>query len=197
MKARSLFAVALAAVLVPALATAAPRSGAQPASRGSMMNSLWAGGFLGYETDDLDGIALRADVEVPFTALAPQVNLSWVGSLGYSRLTDDLPGNIDVTANIFKIIPAARFSFPVAPQLTIFADAGLGLYYANIDVDRSPFFGTGFDDDELSIMMRFGGGAWFDVNERTRIGAAIEFDPYFGDFDQTTFILQAGVMFRL
>jgi hypothetical protein len=182
MKPRSLFAVALAATLVPVLAAAAPAS----AAKGSSRLSMWAGGFFGYETDDFDGLALRADVEGPLGALSPQVDLSWVGSLGYSRLSDEVPGNVDVDADILKFIPAARLSFPVNPQLTLFADAGLGFYYANVE-----------DDDEFSLMMRFGGGGWLELNQTTRIGAAVEVDPYFGDFDQTTFIIQAGVMFRL
>jgi hypothetical protein len=189
MKIRSLFALALVALLVPAAASAAPAARSQ---------AFEIGGFVGYETDDFDGIALRFDGEMPFGAIAPNIDLSFVGSIGFSHLTFDGPFGADVDANILKIIPAARFTFALNPQFSLFADGGLGLYYANLDLDTGPF-GGGIegDDDELSLMMRIGGGAWFRVNEQTRIGAAIEFDPYFGDFDQTTFIIQAGAMFRL
>jgi hypothetical protein len=196
MKARSLFALALAALLVPAAVSAAPAKAA-PASP---MQGLSIGGTIGYETDDLGGIALRADAELPFKALSPQVNLSWVGSLGYSRLTDSV-GEIDTTANVIKIIPSARFTFPVTPQFSVFGDAGLGLYYASLSVDEItiPGLGTvgGGDDSEFSLMMRIGGGVWYQLNETTRVGGLLEFDPYFGDFDQTTFIFQAGAMFRM
>jgi hypothetical protein len=188
MKVRSLFALALAALLVPAAASAAP---AKTAPASSPTQGLSVGGFVGYETDDLSGVALRLDGELPYRALSPQVNLSWVGSLGLSFLSED---NVDAT--VFKIIPAARFTFPVNPQLSVFGDAGLGLYYASLSLDNVP---AGFDDSdsEFSIMMRFGGGLWYQLNPQTRIGAAIEFDPYFGDFDQTTFIIQGGAMFRM
>ncbi len=209
MKLHSLLALALAALLVPAAAHAAPppaRAAAAPAS-GTPFDALSVGGFVGYETDDLGGITLRLDGELPYGALAPQVHLSWVGSIGFSHLTDSV-GSTDFTANILKIIPAARFSFPINPQLTLFADGGLGLYYSSWTVEYPAFttpFGTtpGYkvDDGEVGLMMRIGGGAWYAVNPTTRIGAAIEFDPYFGDVigndNQTTFIIQAGAMFKL
>ena len=124
--------------------------------------------------------------------------MSWVGSIGFSHLTDS-GGGVDVTANILKIIPAARFTFPVNPQLSIFGDAGLGLYYVSMKTEVTlPFIGTqSVSDSETSLMMRIGGGLWYAVNPTTRVGAAIEFDPYFGDFDQSTFIIQGGAMFKL
>lgn len=202
MTVRSLLAVALAAVLAPAAASAAnlvPMKATRSASSttGSGMEGLSVGGFIGYETDDLSGLSLRLDGELPFQALGPQLNLSWVGSLGYSRLTED-EGGVEFTANILKIIPAARLTFPVNDQFSLFADGGLGLYYASWDVEYpAPFSALDFDDSEFSILMRIGGGAFYQLNPNTRIGASIEFDPYFGDFDQTTFIIQAGAMFRL
>jgi opacity protein-like surface antigen len=202
MKARTLLAAVIAALLVPAVATAAP---AKPAARsaarssgGSQLQGLSIGGFVGYETDDLSGLSLRADGELPLTALAPQVNLSGVGSIGYSRLSDDLGFGFDFTANILKIVPAARFTFPLNPQFSLFGDAGLGLYYASWDLDVPTVFGKRtVSDSEFSLMMRIGGGAWFHVNEQTRIGAMLEFDPLFGDLDQNTFLVQVGAMFRL
>jgi opacity protein-like surface antigen len=203
MKARTLLAAALAALLVPAAALAAPAKArparAAAAEPASGMQGLSVGGFIGYETDDLSGLSLRLDGELPFRALSPQVNLSWVGSLGYSRLSDDLGGGFDFVANVVKVIPAARFTFAVNPQLSIFGDAGLGFYYASWELDVPSFFGgsTTVDDSEFSLLMRIGAGAWYQMNEKTRIGAMLEFDPFFGDFDQTTFIIQAGAMFTL
>jgi hypothetical protein len=194
MNVRSLSALALAALLVPAAAQAAP------APSGSRSQALEIGGFIGYEDDDFEGLALRLDGEMPFGAVAPNVDLSFVGSIGYSRLSLDAGRGIDVDANILKIIPAARFTFELNPEFSLFADGGLGLYYASAEADQGPFgFGGTVDDDdsEFSLMMRIGGGAWYRVSETTRIGLAIEFDPYFGDFDQTTFIIQGGAMFRL
>lgn len=207
MKARSFLAAVLAALLVPAVAAAAPvkpGTKAAPAressTSGSQLQGLSVGGFVGYETDDLSGLSLRLDGELPFKALSPQVNLSWVGSLGYSRISDDLGFGFDFTANIIKIVPAARFTFPLNPQFSLFADGGLGLYYASWSLDMPDLFTGGkttVDDSEISLMMRIGGGAWYHVNEQTRIGAMLEFDPLFGDLDQNTFLIQVGAMFKL
>jgi hypothetical protein len=208
MKVRSLFALAIAALVAPVAASAAPQSASRTAPVAMTSSALEIGGFVGYETDDLSGITLRVDGELPFQALSPQIKLSWVGSIGFSHLTEDGFGG-EVTANILKLVPAARFSLPVNPQFTLFADAGLGLYYSAWEIKQDAIFVPGFgaigggkiDDSEVGLMMRIGAGAWFQVNPATRIGASIEFNPYFGDViataDQTTFILQAGAMFRM
>ncbi len=202
MNVRSLLGIALATLLIPAAASAAPRGSAPVASSG-----LSLGGFIGYESDDLGGPAFRFDGELPFQALSPGVNLSWVGSIGYSRLTKSVGAfgvAADITANVFKFIPAARFSFVLSPQFSLFADGGLGIYHAQETFESvffDPFSGTylrgSISDSTTSLMMRFAGGAWLQVNPQTRIGAAIEYSPYFGDFDQNTFTFQIGAMFRM
>jgi hypothetical protein len=198
MKARPLLAVALAATLAPAVSSAAPRT---TGSQAPSMQNLSVGGFIGYETDDLSGLALRLDGEMPFTALSEQATLSLVGSVGYSYLTEDFEGTTyDFTAHVLKVIPAARISFAINPQFTLFGDAGLGVYYAAVNIDTpDPIFNDAVEDEfgGFGIMMRIGGGAWYHLSPTMRIGAGIEFDPYFGDFDQTTFIAQVGAMFRL
>ena len=217
MKFRSLIAVAL---LVPAAAFAAPaktaapaaKSAARPAAASSAsanpVDNLQVGGFLGYETDDVSGVSLRVDGEIPFQALSPQINLSWVGSLGYSRLTKSQSAfgmTTDFTANILKAIPAARFTFPVNPQISLFADAGLGLAYVSAKIEESvPGYGSAsVSDSTINFIMRLGAGAFYQVNPKTKIGAMIEIDPFFGDFgfsgasSQSPFLIQAGAMFRM
>ena len=226
MKVRSLLAVAL---LAPSLALAAPSSGskssaksssssqakssaAAPASQAappSQYGGLSVGGFIGYETDDVSGLALRLDGELPFKALSPAVNMSWVGSIGYSHLTESVPFG-DFTSNVLKIVPAARFTLPLNPQFDVFGDVGLGIAYVSANIDIHPPFGGGasFSDSTFNIMMRFGAGAWFHVNPQLRVGAMLEFDPIFGDYgfsgangvtgsSQNTFNILAGAMYRL
>lgn len=214
MKLRSLVAVSL---LVPAVALAAPagsKAASKPASRpaastaptGAGLQGLQVGGWLGYETDDVGGLALRADAELPFRDLTPQLKLSFVGSLGYSRLGWDIPFG-DFTANVFKLVPAARFTMPLNPQFEVFGDVGLGLAYVSVSIEQN-FLGERFkaDDSTVNIMMRFGVGAFYRVNEQLKVGAMIELDPYFGDFgfnangvggSQTTFNILGGAMFRI
>ncbi len=199
MKLRSLIAVAL---LAPAVALAAPASRSTAAA--SPLDGIQVGGFIGYETDDVSGLALRLDGEIPFRDLAPQVKLSWVGSLGYSHLTDSNFGG-DFTSNVFKVVPAARFTVPLNPQFSVFGDVGLGLAFVSAKLSvSSPFFGTiSQSDSSVNLMMRFGVGAWYHANDRLKIGAMLELDPIFGDYgfngasSQTTFNFLVGLMYRL
>jgi hypothetical protein len=207
MKVRSLFALALAALLAPVAASAAPTGRPAPVATTSSTSALEIGGFVGWESDDIGGIALRLDGELPFQALSPQIKMSWVGSIGFSHLSDDFNG-IDVAVNILKLVPAARFTLPLNNQFSLYADGGLGLYYASWSMESPDLTvgpitipGTKIDDSDFGLMMRIGAGAWYQVNPKTRIGASLEFDPYFGDVfgpeGQTTFLIQAGAMFRM
>ncbi len=206
MKLSKLVAVAL---LAPAVAFAAPRSSSRTSSTaGSPLEGLEVGGFLGYETDDLSGISLRLDGEVPFRPLAPQLNLSFVGSFGYSHLTWS-EGYGKWTANTFKLIPAARFTMPLNPQFSVFGDGGLGLAYVRVKAESSIpgyAYNVSATDSTINLMVRLGVGAWYHVNPQLKLGAMLEFDPVFGDYGynangvgggQNTFLIQIGGMFKI
>lgn len=195
MNVRSLLAVALAALLVPLAASAQTRRATTTTSRPAS-NALSLGGWLGYEMGDVDGFQLRVDGEMPFQQLTPQVKLSLVGSIGYTFAGDDAPG-VDISVNRLKIVPAARFTLPVNPQLSFFGDAGIGLVYTTFDVNYDAFAGFDYDDSEIALMLRLAAGGFFQVNPQTRVGAQIVLDPMFGDYDDTTFALMVGAMFTL
>jgi len=203
MHVRPLLAAALAALLaVPVVSSAQAKRGtaqkAQPAPAAAGTTNLSVGGFLGFETGDLDGFALRADAELPFQQMTPQVALSLVGSLGYSRFSEDLPFG-DASWNIIKIIPAARFTLPVNPQIDVYGDGGLGLYYFSFSSEQTlPFIGrVDADDSGFGFMLRLAAGGFFKVNPKLKVGAEIGLLPYFGDVDTTDFTIMGGVMFAL
>jgi len=192
MHVRSLLAVVIAALLVPAAAHAKAPVRPAPASK-----QLSVGGFVGYEMGDLDGLVLRADGEMPFQKLTPQIALSFVGSVGFSHLTTSEFG-ADFTANILKVVPAARFTLPVNPQISVFGDAGLGLYYASVSSEIT-FLGVTqkVSDSSVGLMLRLAAGGFYQVNPRMKVGAALQLDPMFGDYDDATFSLLAGLMYQL
>jgi hypothetical protein len=202
MHVRSLLVVALAALLSAPLAASAQ---ARPAARSaSAPSALAVGGWLGYETGDLDGVALRLEGELPFQQLTPEIALSFVGSAGYSRLSEDLGGGFDITANILKLVPAARFTLAVTPELSLFGDGGLGLYYASVTADTVDLDPVTFQfrrrevsDSNVGLMMRLGVGAFFRVNPQLRLGGALVLDPMFGDYDDSTFTVQVGLSYQL
>jgi opacity protein-like surface antigen len=196
MNVRSLLAVALAALLVPLAASAQTRRTSTSSARAAQSNALSVGGWIGYETGDADGFQLRADGEMPFQQLTPQIKLSLVGSIGYTFAGWDFPGG-DVSVNRLKIVPAARFTLPVNPQLSLFGDAGLGLHYTSVSFEYDGFGAEDLDDSELGLLLRLAAGGFFQVNPQLRVGAQIVLDPIFGDYDDTTFAIMVGAMFAL
>lgn len=188
--------LAALALALPALASAQARSAA-PRGYGTQLGAL-----IGFEDGDGDtGLALRLDGEFPYQALAPAVRLSFVGSLGYSRWSYD-PGffsDYDATLNIFKFVPAARFSFGRSPVLRPYFDAGLGFYYASFSIETRDVFGNVVKntDSDLSLMMRFAGGLLFQVSPTVALGGELGLTPYFGDVDDNTFSLMFAASFQL
>jgi Outer membrane protein beta-barrel domain len=203
MLARPLFAAALAALL------AVPSAGSAQAKRGTRTQAaapagatapgaLTVGGFIGIETGDLSGFALRVDGELPFQRLSPQVNLSLVGSLGYTHFGKDIPFGT-IRYNIVHVIPAARFTLPVNPQFDVYGDAGLGLYYYSGTAKTTvPFFGTVEDSTSgVGLMMRFAVGGFYHVSPKLRLGAELGLLPYFNKVDTNDWSLLVGAMFAI
>lgn len=202
---RSLFAVALAALLAgPSAAHAQKKSTAKAAPAASTTSTgarqLSLGGWIGYEMGDLDGLQLRGEGEMSFMQLAPMVELSFVGAVGYSYLTTEESAfgyKVESTAHLLKLVPAARFTFPVAPKFKLFADAGLGFYYSSVSIDTNVPGGFDFDDSYAGFMLRLAGGGMFQVNPRLSLGGQLSLDPMFGDYDDTTFTILAGLTYKL
>jgi len=212
MHVRSLLALTLAALLAgPAAAQAQSKKSSQkqakaapaesaPSSSASPQLSL--GGWIGYEMGDLDGLQLRVDGVMPFRRLSPQVELSWVGSIGYSYLTHSesaFGATAKATANVLKFVPAARFTFPVNPQVSFYGDAGLGLYWASVSTKvTDPFGGTASaSDSDVGFMFRFGVGGFYKLNPKLQLGVGLYVDPMFGSYDDTTWTIMAGALFPL
>lgn len=200
MAVRTTAALALVALLAAPLAAGAqtrrtPKTQAAAPAAAPATDALSLGGFIGYEWgDQVSGLQLRADGEMPFQQLSPQVKLSFVGSLGFTHETYSVTG-LDVTVNRVKIVPAARFTVPLSPQLSLFGDAGLGLHYTHVTSDIV-FFGK-VTDSGIGFMMRFGGGGFFQVNPQLRILGEFVVDPTFGTYHETSVALLVGAMFRI
>ncbi len=214
MHVRSLFAVALAALLVgPATvhaqakktsAKAAPAKAAvAPAQATTTTPNFSIGGWIGYETDDpFGGVQFRGDFVWPFEKLAPGLDLSFVGSVGLSRLSHSesfFGETLDATAWEFKLVPTARFTYTFNPQWSVFGDAGLGLNYTSVSVDTNVFgFGKQtVSDSSTGLMIRLGAGGFFAVAPRVKLGAMIVVDPSTGSNNLDTWSFLAGANFQL
>ena len=206
MRFRTPIALAVAALLAAPLAASAQatKKGTTASSRAAGTtttpgDALTVGGFIGFETGDLTGLALRADVELPFQQLSPQVKLSLVGSLGYTHFGKDIPFG-DITFNVVQLIPAARFTLPINPQFDLYGDGGLGLYYYRFTSKATlPPFALVVDDSGsgLGILMRLAVGGFYKVNPQLRLGAEVGILPYFNKIDTTDLTIMVGAMFAL
>ncbi len=198
-RARSLTLIA-AALLAPAAGRAAP--GAATAGTGRTEGAV----LIGFETSNGDsGVALRLDGVWHQTPLSPQVGLALVGSVGYSRWSEQQTDffyneRLDSTLDIFRIIPAARFTFGTSAQFRPYLDAGIGLYHysvrftvkdlaSGLTVDR-------YTQSETGLALRLAGGVAVRLSETFSLGGEIDFQDGSGNVDSSTSVL-FGATFRL
>jgi hypothetical protein len=195
----ALVAVALAAI--PARRAAAEGPG--PAAAAGDAGPARLGGFAGYGAAATSGLALRGDGELPSRVLGGRVALAWLGSVGFSRLTRAESGfgvNRSVTVALLQVVPGARLSLALGGPLRGYLDAGVGLYRAGTTVRQRYAFGLGSDStssSELAGMLRFGAGFWMRASSRLDVGGGVALEPHLGRFGETTFVFQAGAMYRL
>jgi hypothetical protein len=202
MPTRTFFAVVLAALVAAPSAAGAQtkrstRTASRPAAEATSApgDAMSVGGFVGYEWGDhISGFQLRADGELPFQQLSPQVKMSFVGSVGFTHSTYS-PFGFDTTVNRLKLVPAARFTIPVNPQIGVYGDAGIGLHYTSLTVDFGQFGKT--TDSGIGLLLRFGAGGFFQVNPRLRLLGELVLDPTFGTYHETSLALLVGLMYQL
>jgi Outer membrane protein beta-barrel domain len=206
MTGRRILIAALFAALLPVAASAQSRGVASTSSPGTSGSFL-----LGMEDFSGDtGLALRFDGVMDVKYLAPKVKLSGVVSLGFMHWGDSASYSyglgteqVESSLNIFKLVPAARFTFDIAPSFDLYADAGLGFYYARAnakDTITVPGYITQVTEgsgSDTGIMMRFAGGATFNVSPSFKLGAELGLNPYFGDISDNSFTLMALAQFRM
>lgn len=201
--------------LLAALAVLAATLAAPPAlAQGRMpMN---AAVLLGFEDGDGPaGLALRGDIELVQKPISPGVGLSLVGSLGYSRFSDDggvydayygFDDRWEASLNLIKLVPAARLTFGRSQAVRPYVDAGIGLYYASWNLSESVYVGYPYNqyvqqeysDSETSILLRLGAGVTFQLSPGFSLAGEIGITPYLGDYpDDTMLSLMIGAQFRM
>ena len=164
----------------------------------STPQALRVGGLVGFDIANGEtGFGLRADGELPIQAIGPRIDLTAVGSLGFTRFSDSSStslGSYSQSTNLFKLVPAARFTLPLTPAVGVYGDAGLGLYWARSSVDTP--FGDG-SSSGVGVTMRFAAGGFYEMTPQLRLGAELGLNPYFGDFSEDTLSVLASLTFRL
>jgi opacity protein-like surface antigen len=171
---------------------------------GPPRSSFELGAFGGWEGTSVSGLSLRLDGALALRDVGRWATLSFVGSAGYSRLGDTI-GFIDLSADVYKLVPAARLTVPLGERLALFGDAGVGFAYvrARLTSRSAAFPALSASASTLNVMMRLGAGAWYRASERLKLGVLVEVDPILGDFGYTggpsrnTVLVLAGAMFRI
>jgi hypothetical protein len=201
---------ALPAAAAPAKAaakkTTQPAEEPAPASNGGGgfdLSTASVGGYLGGEFGDADGWYLRFDGSMPIMPLTPDINLRGVGVVGFTRFAEDIPYG-EASTNVFKVLGAGRAQMTVAPQFEAYADLGIGFYFYSSKYDASytdPVSGLTVsmsgDDSGGGLTMRVAAGGLYEINPKTKIGAELGFNPYFGDVDTTEFFIGVGFEYKL
>lgn len=200
--------------MLAVLATSLTASPALAQGRSPMSAAV----LVGFEDGDGPaGLALRFDGELAQRPLSPGVGFSLVGSIGFSHFSDEGGGydafygyddRWEASLNLFKIVPAARFTFGRSAAVRPYVDAGLGLYYASWNVTQhelyyDPWYGTyygeaEFDDSEVGLLLRLAAGLNFQVSPGFALGGEVGVTPYFGDYtDDAMLSLMVSAQFRL
>lgn len=221
MQVRSLFAVALAALLVgPATAHSQARTSskasparataATPTQTTTTNPNFEIGGWIGYTWDDpFGGVQLRGDFVWPFERLGAGWDLSFVGSVGLGYLShsqsfyDPFSGtSMDLKASAweFKLVPTARFTytFPGDTRWSLFGDAGVGLNYTSASAEVDYGFGKQtVSSSGAGLMLRLGVGGFFRVAPRWNLGVTLDYDPSTGSDTLDTKQILVGVKYQL
>jgi opacity protein-like surface antigen len=184
-------------ILAALLAAPAAAEAQAPGSGGFQL-----GGLVGFDLGDLDGFSLRGDGQFELARLAPNVTLSGVGSVGFTRVAESASGSflgdsydIDVSLIFLEFIPAARLTLEATPQLGFYGDLGLGIFWGRFKYDADEF--GEYDDSEVSVAMRLGAGVEFAITPTAKLVGEMAYHPRFGDFGMDTFSIMAGAKFSL
>jgi hypothetical protein len=173
-------AVAVAAVLTPALASAAlaqrradagvptlarreavapvrtvPQQPATPTMTGPEW-SLFGGVASGDNPYDI-GIALGGSGKWRRSDWPVAVR----GDVYFAHHSGDIGsqlGGADISVNLFSVLASAEYAFPTENRLKPYAFGGLGISYANSDVESSVDIGNSYYDNSTDLGFGIGGG---------------------------------------
>jgi len=155
---------------------------------------------LGPEFGDVTAFKFRIDGAMTLQPISREVGLDLVLPLGFSFWGQSygVPGfgNYDVSYFRFELVPSARFTFPVAREITLYADAGLGFGFESVSVS-SPFPVAGADSSGAFGVFRLAGGGFYNLSQQWRL----VFEPvglnfYFGTGSGFAYSLLFGANYR-
>lgn len=163
-----------------AVATGASETSAYASSTSTPSGTgrLFAGGYVGLLAND--GVAPNLGFQVAgpirLAGLPPTLHLEWTGALDlWFRSESEGAGGFEVDATAFNIgvIPGARIVFPIAREVLLTGDLGVGLAFTHTSFSSSGF-GNNIDDSDsdFGVVLRLAAGAIIPLSEKVRLEVA-------------------------
>jgi opacity protein-like surface antigen len=184
---------AAALALVPCIATAAASTA--PRSHGEV-GTFALGGNLGLDLAGNGygaGFRLSGNGYYTVTELAPKLLLDIGGDLGFIYNGCSTNG-VSCSLKTFEIVPTARLRYQILPQLSLYADAGLGLAIASASVTIANVSSSA---SATGGVFRLTGGVLYQIGQRLYlVGEPLGMNFYFYDGSSFHFSILGGVQYR-
>jgi len=127
--------------------------------------------------------------------LALPLNLAFWGdsaALGFGY-------SFDASYIRFEIVPTARVSFPVARDLSLYGDAGLGFQYYSVSVTTNAPIGfpVSYGDSGAGGIFKLAGGGYYSLDPNWRLFLEpISLNFYFGGGSGFVYTIMFGAAYR-
>jgi len=207
-------AAALAFALVPALAAAqtapakkpsrpAPAEATSPAPAPRASSTLPYGISVGIgpSFEGSTAFKLRLEGSMVMKPLFPNstFELALPIGLAFWGQSGGVPGfyTWDVSFVRFEIVPTARISFPVAKDLGLYGDAGLGFNYASASVTTTPALFTYTAASGAGGVFKLAGGGYYSLDPHWRLFVEpIGLNFYFGGVSGFVYSIMFGAAYH-
>ena len=204
-------AAALAFALVPALAAAqtapakkaskpAPAEAA-PAPRASSTLPYSINLAIGPSFEGTTALKLRLEGTMVMKPLFPNSTFELALPLGFAFWGESggVPGfySFDISYFRFEIVPTARVTWPVAKDLGLYADAGLGFVYYSVSSTITGAVPLSFGTSGAGGVFKLAGGGHYAIDPHWRLFVEpVGLNFYFGEGSGFVYTLMFGAAYR-
>jgi hypothetical protein len=181
----------------------APAAATDPAPAPRMRETRYpynVGVVLGPSFEGATAFKFRLEGAMSLQPLSRDVGLDLVLPLGFAfwgqSYTLPFVGGYDVSYFRFELVPSARFTFPVAREITLYGDAGLGFGYESVSIS-STFAVPGAEASGAFGVFRLAGGGFYNLNEHWRLVLEpVGLNFYFGTGSGFAYSILLGANYR-
>jgi hypothetical protein len=185
----------------PAKATApdpAPAPAPAPAARASSTSLPYGITFgIGPSFEGSTALKLRLEGSMTMRPLFPNTTFELALPIGLAfwGQSGAVPGfyTWDISYVRFEIVPTARISAPVARDLGLYGDVGLGFDYASVSITTTPSFFTYSASSGAGGIFKLAGGGYYSLDPHWRLFLEpIGLNFYFGGVSGFVYTIMLG-----